>query len=117
MNDDAETVLGKLYRHYKYAGAPKESTYDFNGGFSYHAESHAFGVGAGVGWAAAATGQTRFIGAIVGAAFGLNRGAQLSSPRIMEDIKQEPHYALFGLVVGALLALPLSTSNFLPSVF
>lgn len=119
MSDDTspafepETVIGPVIQRLREAGAPSEQTYERDGGFSYHAESHAFGVGFGVGLWAGATGDYQYAGAIIAAAFGLNRGPQLSSPRILEDIKQEPHYAIFGVAVGFLLGNPSRVVSFL----
>ncbi|QLG47907.1 hypothetical protein [Natrinema halophilum] len=102
MTDDP-TVVSRALRVFREAGAPSEESTDRNGAFSYHAETHAAGVGIGVGAAAGATGDYRIVGAIVALAFGLNRGPSLSSARIGEDIKQEPHYALGGLALGLLI--------------
>lgn len=104
--EKVESLVERLYQHYKYAGAPSEGSYDFNGGFSYHAEAHAFGVGFGVGITAGATGNYKFAGAIVALAFGIDRGVSLTDTKIGEDIKQEPHYALMGVGVGILLGNP-----------
>jgi len=107
MSDD-QTVLGKLVRLFKQAGAPSEDTYDRDGAFSYHAESHAAGVGFGVGVAAMTIGELRYVSALLAIAFGANRGPQLSSAKIVEDIRQEPHYALGGLALGLLLGALIS---------
>lgn len=101
---EAPSIVSKVLAHAKYAGAVSEDEYDYNGGFSYHAESHAFAVGFGVGMGASSgllgdQGKA-FVGSVMAAAFGLNRGPQLSSAKITEDIKQEPHYALMGLGIG-----------------
>ena len=98
-----ESVVERLYQHYRYAGAASEGSYDFDGGFSYHAESHAFGVGFGVGVTAAATNEYKPAGIIVSIIFGLDRGSALSDGKIAQDIRQEPHYALFGLALGIML--------------
>ncbi|WP_254766520.1 hypothetical protein [Salinilacihabitans rarus] len=100
---DDPTVLSRLVRLVREAGAPSEDTYDRDGFLSYHAESHAAGIGIGVGAAASATGDLRYVGAIVALAFGANRGPTLSSAKIAEDVRQEPHYALGGLALGFLL--------------
>lgn len=107
MTQDYPTVISKyadkVARLAQQAGAKSEDSYERDGAFSYHAESHAFGVGLGVGVAASATGDYRYVAAVVALAFGLNRGPQLSSRKIAEDIKQEPHYLLFGLAIGLMV--------------
>jgi len=104
MSDDtsAETVLGRLLAFARQAGAKQESDTSRDGAFSHHAETHAFGVGFGVGAAATATGDARYVGAVVAIAFGANRGATLSDSKITEDVREEPHYALAGVGLGLL---------------
>jgi len=107
MADDP-TVLSKLVRLAKQAGAPSEGTYDRNGGFSWHAETHAAGFAFGVGLAAVTTNELRYVSALLSLVFGANRGPDVSSARIADDIKQEPHYAAGGLAVGLLLGALIS---------
>lgn len=110
MADEWPTVLSKwialVRRRIAEAGAPSEQSYPRNGGFSHHAETHSFAVGFGVGMAASSgflgDEAKAFVGSVVATAFGLNRGPQLTSPRITEDIVEEPHYAIAGLGVGLL---------------
>lgn len=99
------TVLSRVVRLFRQAGAKDESSYDRDGAFSYHAETHAAGVGLGVGAAAGATGDYSYVGTIVGIAFVANRGETLSDPKITEDVRQEPHYALGGLALGLLIGV------------
>lgn len=87
------------------AGAKTEESTDRDGGFSYHAESHAAGIAIGIGYGAVATGSFRLIGALLTLAVYGRRGSSFLSPALADDIRQEPHYALGGLVVGALLGL------------
>ena len=88
---------------FRQAGAVSESDTERDGAFSYHAETHAAGIGAGVGVTAAATGEYRLAGVVVSMAFGTNRGETALDPKVIEDIRQEPHYALGGLVAGVTL--------------
>lgn len=110
MSDDEDfpTVLSKLLRVLKQAGAPSEESTDRDGFLSHHAETHAVGVGIGVGAAAMTIGEMRYVAALLAIAFGANRGPKISSPRIVQDIKQEPHYALGGLAVGLFLGALIS---------
>lgn len=105
MTDETDdpTVMSRLLRFAREAGAKREADTDRDGAFSYHAETHAVGVGLGVGVAAGATDEYRLVGGVVALAFGANRGPTLSSPKIAEDVRQEPHYALVGLVVGLVI--------------
>jgi len=105
-NDDPPTVISRIIRFLRSAGAKQESGYDRDGAFSYHAETHAFAVGAGFGAAAAATGNWQLVGGVIGLVTAANRGPELTSPKIAEDVRQEPHYALGGLVVGLIVGLP-----------
>ncbi|WP_254768220.1 hypothetical protein [Salinilacihabitans rarus] len=112
MTDDSDppTILSRLVRFVREAGAPSEDDTDRDGFLSYHAESHAAGVGLGVGIAASATGDLQYAGAILAMAFGLNRGPTLSNAKITEDVRQEPHYALGGLGLGLLLGSVLGST-------
>jgi len=89
------------------AGAASESDSDRNGFLSYHAEPHAVGVGAGLGFAAVATGRLQLLGLLVPAITAGLRAKDREFGKILTDVRQEPHYALGGLVVGALLGLPV----------
>jgi len=87
------------------AGAKTESASKRDGFLSYHAESHALGMGIAAGWFFAATGRTELLGmvyaaAVYGKAHEVNGGKRR---RILEDVRQEWHYALGGVVLGAVL--------------
>lgn len=102
MQDDP-TVLGRLIRAVRQAGAPTEESTERNGAFSYHAESHAAGIGIGVGVAAMTTNEFRYMAVLLAIALGMNRGPTLPSTKITEDLRQEPHYLVGGLGLGLLL--------------
>lgn len=85
------------------AGAATESDSDRNGFLSYHAESHAAGVGLGVGWLALVTGDLQYLGLIVPALTAGLRAKNKQFGKILTDVRQEPHYALGALVVGGVL--------------
>ena len=102
------TVLSKLVRLIRQAGAPSEDTYDRNGFLSHHAETHAAGFGIGVGMIAVTTGNYRYLSALLAIAFGANRELSPSSDRITGDLKAEPHYLVGGLAVGLLLGALIS---------
>lgn len=85
------------------AGAPTEADSERNGFLSYHAESHAVGVGLGIGLAAVATGNIRWIGLVWPAITTGLRGKNKEFAKILADVKQEPHYGVAGLAVGAVL--------------
>ncbi len=87
------------------SGAKSESSYERDGFLSYHAESHALGLGLAAGWFFAATGRTELLSlvyaaAVYGKAHGVNGGKRR---RILVDVKQEWHYALGGVVAGAVV--------------
>lgn len=107
MTDDP-TVLSKLVRLAKQAGAASEDDYERDGAFSFHAETHAAGIGFGVGAAATATNDYRYVAALLAIAFGANRGPELSSTQVLNDCRQEPHYLLFGLAIGLALGALIS---------
>jgi hypothetical protein len=87
------------------AGAPTESDSDRNGFLSYHAESHAVGVGLGVGFVAIATGNIQYIGLVWPAITAGLRAKNKEFGKILTDVRQEPHYAAGGLVAGAVLGV------------
>jgi len=111
-----ETLLERILTFARQAGAPSEEATERDGGFSYHAESHAFGVGLGVGFAAVTTGNYRIIALITSGLFGLNRIPEMSSPRITGDLRKEPHYCLFGIVIGAVVGGLIVGFNEIPGV-
>jgi len=95
------------------AGAPTEGDYDRNGFLSYHAETHALGMGIAAGWWYGATGSNELLSLVYGAA--VNGRAHASNGkrrRILKDIVQEPHYSLGGVVLGAVLGTLTSRTGF-----
>lgn len=108
--DEWPTVLSKwvtlIRQRIAEAGAPSEKTYKRDGAFSHHAETHAAGLGFGLGLAASSgvlgDDAEAYIGALVAAAFGLNRGPQLTSKKIALDVEEEPHYFIAALGLGLL---------------
>jgi hypothetical protein len=92
----------------KDAGAQSESDTDRDGAFSYHAESHAFGVGAGIAWLVLMTGAAELVGLVLPAITAGLRAKDRQFSKILTDVYQEPHYTLFGHLVGAVVAVPFS---------
>jgi hypothetical protein len=98
------TILKRLIRFSKQAGAVDEESFDRNGFLSYHAETHAAGMGIAAGWWYGAEGETQLLSWVYGAAvYGRAHASNGKRRRILKDIAQEPHYALGGVVVGAVL--------------
>lgn len=88
----------------KTAGAKKESNTERDGFLSYHAETHALAMGLAAAYAAVAFNETSLLSAVyAAAAHGRVAQSQKKRRRIFRDIVQEPHYALFGVVVGGTL--------------
>lgn len=86
------------------AGAGNESDTDRNGFLSYHAEAHAVGVGLGAGFMLTLSGDEKLLGLVLAAISAGLRGESTSDKsRVYEDIVSEPHYAIGGVVVGAVL--------------
>jgi len=108
-NNDPPTVISRIIRFLRSAGAKQEASSERDGAFSYHAETHAFALGAGIGAAAPVTGNWRLIGGLVSLATALNRGPTLFDGKIAADIKQEPHYAFGGLLFGLVIGLAART--------
>lgn len=96
--------IDKAVRFVKSAGAKTEADSDRDGFLSYHAESHAAGLGLAAGFAFAAWSEMSLLGIVYGAAVH-GRVAQSAGKRrrILRDVVQEPHYALGGIVLGAVL--------------
>ncbi|ELZ05579.1 hypothetical protein [Natrialba aegyptia] len=107
MTDDP-TVLSRLVRLIRQAGAPSEDSYERDGAFSWHAESHAAGIGIGVAMVAATTGEFRYVSALLAIAFGVNRELAPSDDGIVEDLRSEPHYLIGGLALGLCLGALIS---------
>lgn len=96
-------MLKQLIAFIRSAGAKSEADTDRDGFLSYHAEPHSVAVGAGAGFAAVATNDTKLLGAILPAATAGLRAKDRKFSRILTDVKDEPHYALAGVVCGALV--------------
>lgn len=89
------------------ADAESEAASERDGAFSWKGESHAFVIGLGSGFAAAAYGDMTLLSAVVGAGTGAmygNRGLSTLSPGFQAQVKKELPYAAAGLVLGALFA-------------
>lgn len=100
------SALKRLIRWVKAAGAPSEDSFPRNGFLSWHAESHAAGMGIAAGYSYFAFGEVRLVGMVYAAAvYGRAHASNGKRRRIFRDITHEPHYALGGLVLGALLGL------------
>lgn len=98
------TLVKRVVRAIKRAGAADEDDYGYNGFLSHHAETHALGMGIAAGWWYGAEGEVELLSMVYGAA--VNARAHASNGkrrRILRDISQEWHYALFGVVIGAVL--------------
>ena len=85
------------------AGASSEGDSDRNGFLSYHAESHAAGLGIGLGWLAIVTGDLQLLGLVLPAITAGLRAKNREFGKILADVRQEPHYCLGGLPLGGLL--------------
>lgn len=94
------TLIDRIVRLIKTAGAKSEADTDRDGFLSYHAETHAVGAGVGVGYLAVASGSWKVLGAMLTLAVYGNRGGKVFEPRLLNDVKSERHYFLGGLVVG-----------------
>jgi|APHM01.1.fsa_nt_gi hypothetical protein len=85
--------------------ASTEAASERDGALSYHAETHAAGVGLGLAWLAIVTGTPQLLGLIIPAVTAGLRAQDREFSKILTDIRQEPHYALAGLVLGGLLGV------------
>jgi len=71
-------------------------------------ESHAFGVGIGVGFAAVYAGRREIVGAAAGVAWAAvrsRRPSPASEQDVFVDIRREPQYFLAGIVAGAVVGV------------
>lgn len=98
-------MIRKLIRVIRQAGAPSEGSTDRSGFLSYHAETHAVGVGLGIGWLAIVSGDLQLLGVVIPAITSGFRAKNRELGKILRDVYQEPHYALGALVAGALLGV------------
>lgn len=97
--------IDRLVRFVKSAGAASEAATDRNGFLSYHAETHAVGLGVAAGFAAVAWGRESLLSLVYAAAVHGRVGqSDGKRRRVVKDCRQEPHYCLGGIVMGALLA-------------
>jgi hypothetical protein len=102
--DDSVSLVERAVRFFKSAGAVEEEDYERDGFLSYHAESHAAGMGIAAGWFVGATGQTELLSTVYAAAvYGKAQARSSKRRRILKDIVDEPHYALGGAVLGGVL--------------
>ena len=102
--DESLSLVERGVRFFKSAGAVEEEDYERDGFLSYHAESHAAGLGIAAGWFAGATGKTELLSLVYAAAvYGKAQGKNSKRRRILRDVVQEPHYAVGGVVLGAVL--------------
>lgn len=99
-------MIAELLQFVQAAGGKTEATTERDGAFSYHAESHAAGLGIAAGWFATATGETKLLGVVYAAAvYGRASGTNDKRRRIVRDVIQEPHYAVGGVVIGAVIGM------------
>ncbi|MFW5978296.1 MAG: hypothetical protein ACOCP2_03580 [Halohasta sp.] len=99
-----DALIEKTVRFVRQAGAASESDTERNGFLSYHAETHALVLGFAAGLVTG-VGDTQIFGVILGTASAGLRGESSRQPtKVLKDVYQEPHYALFGASVGLLLA-------------
>lgn len=104
VHDASPTLMKRLVRFIERAGAEGEDDFEGNGFLSYHAETHAIGMGVAAGWWYGAEGTTELLGLVYAAAVNGEAHARNGKRRrILRDIVQEPHYALGGVVLGAVL--------------
>lgn len=103
--------VDQLIRFVKAAGAGSEAATDRNGFLSYHAETHALAMGMAAAFTAVAFNEASLLGIVYGAATH-GRIAQSEGKRrkIIADVKQEPHYALTGVVIGGVLGMSVRLS-------
>jgi hypothetical protein len=95
-------MIAELLAWIQAAGAKTEADSERDGFLSYHAESHAVGLGISAGWFATATGQTQLLSVVYAAAvYGKASGVNEKRTRVVRDVVEEPHYGLGGVVVGA----------------
>jgi hypothetical protein len=97
-------MIADIIRYFRDGGAKSEQASERDGFLSYHAESHAAGMGLAGGWFAVGQGETQLLSLVYGSAvYGRSHGETQKRTRIFADIRQEPHYALGGVVLGAVV--------------
>lgn len=99
--------LRSIFSGWMYEGdATDESDTDRNGFLSYSGEAHASGVGIGAGFLLTAQNNEKVYGLVIAAiTAGLRGESSRKFSPILRDVKDEPHYAGFGVVVGCILGL------------
>lgn len=96
------SLLDRLITAIQHAGTVGEENTERDGAFSHKAETHASAMGLAAGWFATAQGDTQLLSLVYGAAiYGRTFGETGQRKRILVDIKDEWHYALGGIVIGA----------------
>jgi hypothetical protein len=104
VHDASPSILKQIIRFVKRAGSKSEEDFKGNGFLSYHAETHAAGLGIAAGWWYGAEGNTELLSLVYAAAVhGEAHARNGKRRRILRDIVQEPHYALGGVPIGAAL--------------
>jgi hypothetical protein len=101
-------MLRELIAFGKAAGAKSETDSERDGFLSYHAESHSAALGVSGGWFAVVQGDMALLSVVYSAAVYGKASGMGDNPkrrRLLRDVAQEPHYALVGVVVGALLGV------------
>lgn len=98
------SLINRIVTWTESAGVPTEADSKRNGFLSYKSESHAASMGIAAGWYYGAQGETQLLSFVYGAAvYGRSYEASGQRRRLFKDIAREPHYALAGVVVGAVL--------------
>lgn len=103
------SVLDRVISFFEGMGQPEERDTRRNGFMSYAGETHAAGMGIAAGFILTATGDTKLLSVVYGAAV-YGRANQRNGKRraIVNDIRDEWHYALGGIVFGAVLGAIVS---------
>lgn len=99
------TVVDKVISFIEGAGSKRESDNERDGFLSYHAESHAAGSGLGVGYALGASGRLRMLGVVLMTVLYGNNGDSMFGAKLFQDIRQELHYFIGGLIAGAIMGI------------
>lgn len=105
MSDDDDLRQPTEIAGLELPDAPKEEATERDGLLSYAGEWHALVIGLVVGTVATLTGHYVLMVVVVGAALGLSLGRRCGTTRrvpALGEIRREPWYALFGLILGAM---------------
>jgi len=95
----------QLPKWIKQAGASSESDTDRNGFLSHKAESHALGIGFGLGFIGGKRGNLRYVGGLLAVILYGNRGDTTLSGDLVTDVRKELPYFLVGVVCGFVLGV------------